>query len=170
MFIDFTEVELLAGNGGKGSVHFRREKYIPKGGPDGGDGGRGGHIVFKADANLHTLQDVRYRRKYKADNGDGGGGSRKSGKNGQDVIVRVPVGTIIRNKENKDVVADLIENGETLIVCNGGKGGKGNIRFKTSTNRAPRIAQPGLPGESGHFEIELKVLADVGLEIGRAHV
>ena len=163
MFIDFTEVELLAGNGGKGAVHFRREKYIPKGGPDGGDGGRGGHIVFKADANLHTLQDVRYRRKYKADDGGGGGGSRKTGKNGQDVIVRVPVGTIIRNKENSDVVADLIDNGESIIICKGGIGGKGNIRFKTSTNRAPRKAQPGLPGETGHFEIELKILADVGL-------
>ena len=163
MFIDFTEVELLAGNGGKGAVHFRLEKYIPKGGPDGGDGGRGGHIVFKADANLHTLQDVRYRRKYKADDGGAGGGARKTGKSGQNVIVRVPVGTIIRNKENSDVVADLIENGESIIICKGGIGGKGNIRFKTSTNRAPRKAQPGLPGETGHFEIELKILADVGL-------
>jgi GTP-binding protein len=163
MFIDFTEVELLAGHGGKGAVHFRREKFVPKGGPDGGDGGRGGHIFFKADANLHTLQDVRYRRKYKADDGGAGGGSRKAGKSGKDVTVLVPVGTLIRKKDNHTIVADLVENGESIIICKGGIGGKGNIRFKTATNRAPRKAQPGLPGETGHFEIELKVLADVGL-------
>jgi GTP-binding protein len=163
MFIDYTEIELMAGRGGKGSVHFRREKYIPKGGPDGGDGGRGGHIIFKADANLHTLQDVRYRRKYKADDGNDGGGSRKTGKNGKDIIVLVPVGTVVRNKKENTFIADLIENGETIIMRKGGMGGKGNIRFKTSTNQAPRIAQSGLPGETGHFIIELKVLADVGL-------
>ena len=163
MFIDYTEIELMAGRGGKGSVHFRREKYIPKGGPDGGDGGRGGHIIFKADANLHTLQDVRYRRKYKADEGNDGGGSRKTGKNGKDIIVLVPVGTVVRNKKENTFIADLIENGETIIMRKGGMGGKGNIRFKTSTNQAPRIAQSGLPGETGHFIIELKVLADVGL-------
>ena len=163
MFIDYTEIELMAGRGGKGSVHFRREKYIPKGGPDGGDGGRGGHIIFKADANLHTLQDVRYRRKYKADDGNDGGGSRKTGKNGKDIIVLVPVGTVVRNKKENTFIADLIENGETIIMRKGGMGGKGNIRFKTSTNQAPRIAQSGLPGETGHSIIELKVLADVGL-------
>jgi GTP-binding protein len=163
MFIDYTEIELMAGRGGKGSVHFRREKYIPKGGPDGGDGGRGGHIIFKADANLHTLQDVRYRRKYKADDGNDGGGSRKTGKNGKDIIVLVPVGTVVRNKKENTFIADLIENGEIIIMRKGGMGGKGNIRFKTSTNQAPRIAQSGLPGETGHFIIELKVLADVGL-------
>jgi len=163
MFIDFTEVELVAGDGGKGAVHFRREKFVPKGGPDGGDGGRGGHILFKADANLHTLQDVRYRRKYKADDGGAGGGSRKAGKGGKDVTVLVPVGTLIRKKDDQTIVADLVENGEEIIVCKGGIGGKGNIRFKTATNRAPRKAQPGLPGEKGHYEIELKVLADVGL-------
>ena len=163
MFIDFTEVELVAGDGGKGAVHFRREKFVPKGGPDGGDGGRGGHILFKADANLHTLQDVRYRRKYKADDGGAGGGSRKAGKGGKDVTVLVPVGTLIRKKDDQTIVADLVKNGEEIIVCKGGKGGKGNIRFKTATNRSPRKAQPGLPGETGHYEIELKVLADVGL-------
>ena len=163
MFIDYTEIELIAGSGGKGSVHFRREKYIPKGGPDGGDGGRGGHIIFKADANLHTLQDVRYRRKYKADDGSSGGGSRKTGKNGKDVIILVPVGTLVRNKKDDTFIADLIENGETIIIRKGGIGGKGNIHFKTATNRAPRKTQPGLPGETGHYEIELKILADVGL-------
>ena len=153
MFIDFTQVELQAGNGGKGAVHFRREKFVPKGGPDGGDGGRGGHIYFKADANLHTLQDVRYRRKYKADDGGAGGGSRKAGKGGKDVTVLVPVGTLIRKKGDHTIVADLVENGEEIIVCKGGIGGKGNIRFKTATNRAPRKAQSGLPGETGHYEI-----------------
>ena len=163
MFIDFTQVAVLAGNGGMGAVPFRREKFVPKGGPDGGDGGRGGHIFFKADANLHTLQDVRYRRKYKADDGGAGGGSRKAGKSGKDVTVLVPVGTLIWKKDDHTIVADLVENGEEIIVCKGGIGGKGNIRFKTATNRAPRKAQPGLPGETGHYEIELKVLADVGL-------
>ena len=163
MFIDFTEVELLAGNGGKGAVHFRREIYVPKGGPDGGDGGRGGHIIFLADANLHTLQDVRYRRKYKAEDGSAGGGAKKSGKSGKNIIVSVPVGTLLRIKGETDILYDLVENGETFIICKGGIGGKGNFRFKSSTNQAPQSAQPGLPGESGHFEIELKVLADVGL-------
>ncbi len=163
MFIDFTEVELIAGDGGKGSVSFRREKYIPKGGPDGGDGGRGGHIVFKSDPNLQTLQDIRYRRKYKAENGSGGGGSRKTGRNGKDVTVLVPVGTLLKRKGDPLILADLVENGQTVVICSGGKGGRGNIRFKTSTNQAPRTSQPGLPGESGNFEIELKVLADVGL-------
>ena len=163
MFIDYTEVELIAGHGGKGSIHFRREKFVPKGGPDGGDGGRGGHIVLCADSNLHTLQDIRYRKRYKAEDGGPGGGSRKTGKNGEDVTVRVPIGTIIREKESNNIIADLVENGQSVIVCEGGRGGKGNIRFKSATNRAPRKAQPGESGASGRYEIELKVLADVGL-------
>ena len=163
MFIDFAEIEIFAGDGGKGSVHFRREKFVPKGGPDGGDGGRGGHVIFCADSNLHTLQDVRYRKKYKAEDGGAGGGSRKTGKNGKDVKVRVPIGTIIREKESKNIVADLVDNNQSVIICNGGRGGKGNIRFKSSTNRAPRKAQPGEAGEYGKYEIELKVLADIGL-------
>ena len=163
MFIDFTEVELIAGNGGKGSVHFRREKFVPKGGPDGGDGGRGGHIILCADSNLHTLQDIRYHKRYKAEDGVPGGSSRKTGKNGKDIMVRVPIGTIIREKESCEIVADLVENGQSVIACVGGQGGKGNIRFKSSTNRVPRKAQPGESGESGMYEIELKVLADVGL-------
>ena len=163
MFIDYTSVELIAGHGGKGAVHFRREKFIPKGGPDGGDGGRGGHIIFTADTNLHTLQDVRYRKRYQAEKGGPGGGSRKTGKNGADINVLVPVGTIIREKGAKDILADLSHDKDQVTVCRGGIGGKGNIRFKSSTNRAPRKAQPGEPGESGIYEIELKVLADVGL-------
>jgi len=163
MFIDYTEVALSAGSGGKGAVHFRREKFVPKGGPDGGDGGRGGHIIFVADSNLHTLQDIRYRRKYTAENGNAGGGSRKTGKNGKDIKIRVPVGTIIKEKESKRIIADLIVNEESVVICNGGRGGRGNVRFKTSMNRAPRKAQAGEIGESGLYEIELKILADIGL-------
>ena len=163
MFIDYAKIELIAGHGGKGAVHFRREKFVPKGGPDGGDGGRGGHIIFTADTNLHTLQDVRYKKRYQAENGGSGGGSRKTGKNGSDVNVLVPVGTIIRQKGAKDIIADLSHDKDQVTVCRGGIGGGGNIRFKSSTNRAPRKAQPGEPGESGTYEIELKVLADVGL-------
>ena len=163
MFIDHAKVELIAGSGGQGAIHFRREKYISKGGPDGGDGGRGGHIIFKVDSNLHTLQDIKYQRKYAAGDGASGGGNRKTGKNGKDIIVFVPEGTLIKNSEDKTIVADLINDGENFLVCSGGKGGRGNIRFKSSTNQSPRKAQPGLPGESGIFDIELKVLADVGL-------
>ena len=163
MFIDFTEVSLFAGNGGKGAVSFRREKYIPLGGPDGGDGGRGGHVIFKADSNLRTLQDVRYNRKYRAENGFSGGSSRKTGRSGKDKIIKVPVGTLIKDKLSKSIIGDLTQSGENVIVCNGGRGGRGNIRFKSSTNQAPRKAQPGESGESGIYEIELKILADVGL-------
>ena len=163
MFIDHAKVELIAGSGGQGAIHFRREKYISKGGPDGGDGGRGGHIIFKVDSNLHTLQDINYQRKYAAANGAPGGGNRKTGKNGKDIIVFVPEGTLIKTSEDQTIVADLINDGEKFLVCSGGKGGRGNIRFKSSTNQSPRKAQPGLPGESGIFDIELKVLADVGL-------
>ena len=163
MFIDFTQIDISAGNGGSGAVSFRREKFIPKGGPDGGDGGRGGHVIFKVDTNLHTLQDVRYRRRYKAENGHPGRGSNKTGKNGKDVVILVPAGSVIRKKGSKDIIIDLTVNGQNYIICNGGQGGKGNARFKTSTKQAPRKAQPGVEGESGIFEIELKVLADVGL-------
>ena len=163
MFIDFTQIDISAGNGGSGAVSFRREKFIPKGGPDGGDGGRGGHVIFKVDTNLHTLQDIRYRRRYKAENGHPGRGSNKTGKNGKDVVILVPAGSVIRKKGSKDIIIDLTVNGQNYIICNGGQGGKGNARFKTSTKQAPRKAQPGAEGESGIFEIELKVLADVGL-------
>ena len=163
MFIDYTQIDISAGNGGSGAVSFRREKFIPKGGPDGGDGGRGGHVIFKVDTNLHTLQDIRYRRRYKAENGHPGRGSNKTGKNGKDVVILVPAGSVIRKKGSKNIIIDLTVNGQNYIICNGGQGGKGNARFKTSTKQAPRKAQPGIEGESGFFEIELKVLADVGL-------
>ena len=163
MFIDFTEVELHAGKGGAGSTHFRREKFISKGGPDGGDGGRGGHIIFTTDSNLHTLQDIRYQKKYKAEDGNNGGGSRKTGKSGRDVIIKVPVGTLIREKTTSNIVNDLTQDNFSFILCKGGRGGHGNFRYKTSTNQTPRKSQPGREGETGIFEIELKLLADVGL-------
>ena len=163
MFIDHTQIDISAGNGGAGGVSFRREKFIPKGGPDGGDGGRGGHVIFIVDTNLHTLQDIRYRRRYKAENGHSGRGSNKTGKNGKDVIILVPAGSIIRRKGSDQVIVDLTVEGQKHIICRGGQGGKGNARFKTATKQAPRKAQPGIEGETGIFEIELKILADVGL-------
>ena len=163
MFIDYTQIEIIAGNGGPGAVSFRREKFIPKGGPDGGDGGRGGHVYLKVDTNLHTLQDIRYRRRYNAENGHSGRGSNKTGKSGKDITILVPAGSIVREKGLKDVVVDLTEEGQSYVICSGGRGGRGNARFKTSTKQAPRKAQAGTKGDSGIFEIELKVLADVGL-------
>ena len=162
-FLDQVKIYIKAGNGGDGSPSFRREKFIEYGGPDGGDGGRGGHVILLTDSNLHTLQDIRYHKKYKAEDGSNGGGSRKTGKCGRDTIIKVPVGTLIREKQSAHIVADLTRNNTSFIVCRGGKGGHGNIRYKTSTNQAPRNSQPGEEGETGVFEIELKILADVGL-------
>ena len=163
MFVDYTQVELTAGNGGQGCVSFRREKYIPKGGPDGGNGGRGGNIIAKSDTNLHTLQDIRYSRIYKAKNGTAGSSSMKTGKDGEDIFIHVPLGTIIKDLDTGLITAELINKEEEFIICKGGAGGRGNINFKSSTHQTPRYAQPGLEGESGKFEFELKVLADVGL-------
>jgi len=163
MFIDFTKVICQSGNGGAGKISFRREKFVPKGGPDGGNGGRGGNIAFIVDSNLYTLQDIRYNRIYKAGNGEPGGKSQKTGKNGDDLFIRVPPGTIIKDAEDNRVLADLIDDKDTYISCKGGIGGRGNVNFKSATNQTPRIAQPGMPGEKGSFNLELKVLADVGL-------
>ena len=163
MFIDYTQIEIAAGDGGSGAVSFRREKFMPKGGPDGGDGGRGGHVCFMVDTNLHTLQDVRYKRRYQAENGHSGRGSNKTGKNGKDITILVPAGTMVRLKGSKKVIVDLTEKGQNFIICQGGQGGKGNARFKTAIKQAPRKAQPGAIGDSGSYEIELKILADVGL-------
>ncbi|MEE8341775.1 MAG: GTPase ObgE [Candidatus Neomarinimicrobiota bacterium] len=163
MFIDYTKVTCYSGNGGAGRVSFRREKFVPKGGPDGGNGGRGGNIVFVVDANLYTLQDVRYNRIYKAQHGEPGGKSERTGKNGTDIFIRVPPGTIVKDSDSEKVLADLIESEDRYIACKGGIGGKGNVKFKSATNQTPRIAQPGMPGEKGIFNLELKVLADVGL-------
>ena len=161
--MDDTKVEVHAGKGGSGCVSFRREKYIPKGGPDGGNGGRGGNIIIKADSNLHTLQDIRYSRIYRAKNGTAGSSNMKTGKDGEDIVIHVPLGTLIRKISSEVVVADLVENGEEVVICKGGIGGKGNINFKSSTHQTPRYAQSGTAGEKGKFEFELKVLADVGL-------
>ena len=163
MFVDYTKVELQAGKGGPGCVSFRREKYIPKGGPDGGNGGRGGNIIVQGDSNLHTLQDIRYSRIYTAKNGTPGLSSMKTGKDGEDIIIRVPLGTLIRNVTSGMVAADMVEDGDEVVICKGGIGGKGNVNFKSSTHQTPRYAQPGTEGETGEFEFELKVLADVGL-------
>ena len=163
MFIDYTKVKLAAGNGGDGITSFRREKFVPKGGPDGGDGGRGGHIVFQANSNLHTLQDIRYKKKYKAESGKRGSGSRKNGRNGSDVIIPLPVGSVVKREKNSQVLTDLVEDGQTYVACRGGIGGKGNAKFATSTNRSPQKSSSGKLGETGEFEVELKILADVGL-------
>ena len=163
MFIDHAQIELQAGKGGAGSISFRREKFIPKGGPDGGNGGRGGNIVIIGDSNLRTLQDFRYKRKYIASNGHPGSSNSKTGKNGDDIKIRIPLGTIVKNLKSSEVVIDILRNGQSFIICNGGKGGKGNINFKSSTHQTPRYAQDGLVGEKGLYDFELKLLADVGL-------
>ena len=163
MFIDYAKIELQAGNGGNGAVAFHREKYIDKGGPSGGDGGRGGDIVFQTNPNLHTLQDIRYKRMYKAKNGESGGSNKRTGKSGEDLIIQVPCGTIIKSIESKSIIKDLVKENESHIICQGGIGGKGNFHFKSSTQQTPRFAQEGVKGQKLSIELELKVLADVGL-------
>lgn len=163
MFIDFASVRVAAGRGGNGCVSFRREKYVPKGGPDGGDGGRGGSVYFVADRNLHTLQDIVHHRVFRANSGESGSSNNKHGRDAGDITIRVPVGTILRDSDTGEVIGDLTENGQTCLAAHGGKGGRGNTFFKSPTNRTPRKAQPGTPGEERSVELELKVLADVGL-------
>lgn len=163
MFIDYAEIEVKAGDGGNGAVTFRREKYVPKGGPSGGNGGDGGSVYLLADENLSTLLDFRYKRKYYAGKGQPGGSSLKDGKNGEDVIIKVPVGTIIKDADTGKVLFDLTENGQKVLVAKGGKGGKGNSNFATPTRRTPRFAEPGKPGEEKRIILELKLIADVGL-------
>lgn len=163
MFIDYAEIEVLAGNGGDGAVTFRREKYVPKGGPSGGNGGKGGDIIVQSDPNLSTLLDFRYKRSYKAGKGAPGASSLKDGKNGEDVILRLPPGTIIRNSVNGEILCDLSQIEQDIILVKGGRGGKGNSNFATPTRRTPRFAEPGRPGESLKIVLELKLIADVGL-------
>lgn len=163
MFIDQAEIEVKAGDGGDGAVTFRREKYVPKGGPSGGNGGRGGDVIFQAFSNLNTLLDFRYKRKYTAGNGAIGGSSLKDGKNGKEVLIKVPVGTIIRDSDSDKILADLDEEGKKIVIAKGGKGGKGNSNFATPTNQAPRFAEKGKPGESRRITLELKLIADVGI-------
>ena len=163
MFVDEVEIEVESGKGGQGMMSFRREPYVPRGGPDGGDGGRGGSVIMVADTSLGTLLDFRQSRRFRAKNGEAGQGSRKYGKSGEDLLVKVPVGTVVTDLDSGQVIADFVEEGERITVAVGGKGGKGNYHFRTSTNRAPRYAQPGLPGESRRLSLTLKLIADVGL-------
>ena len=163
MFIDEAKIFAKAGDGGNGCSSFRREKYVPFGGPDGGDGGKGASIIFEASRHLTTLIDFRYRQHYTAKRGGHGEGNNRHGKNAPDVIVRVPIGTIIRDSDEEVELADLTAEGETAIVAHGGKGGRGNGKLATSTNQAPTRADPGTPGETRSLHLELKLLADVGL-------
>lgn len=162
-FVDEATIQVSAGNGGNGSASFRREKYIPFGGPDGGDGGRGGSVYLEGDSGLNTLVDFRHQRKFKAQNGKGGSGRNMTGKSGEDIVIRVPLGTIVTDEESGDRIGEVTEQGQKLLVARGGKGGLGNVHFKSSTNRAPRRTVPGEAGESRPLHLELKVLADVGL-------
>ena len=162
-FIDYVEVEVEGGDGGMGCVSFRREKFVPKGGPDGGDGGDGGSVIVKVDPQLQTLQDVRYHARYKAEGGGLGNSKNRTGATGEDEILRVPPGTVVKDLPDDEVLADLQDEGESIVVARGGKGGKGNTHFKSSTDRAPRKATPGESGERRKISLELKLLADVGL-------
>ena len=162
-FIDYVKIFCASGNGGAGSMHLRREKYVPKGGPDGGDGGRGGHIILKANPQFWTLIHLKYRKHIMAEHGGAGSGQLKKGKNGADVILDVPLGTVAKDAETGEVLFEMVNAGEERILVPGGRGGLGNNYFKSATNQTPRYAQPGEPGQEGWFILELKVLADVGL-------
>ncbi|RLA81422.1 MAG: Obg family GTPase CgtA, partial [Deltaproteobacteria bacterium] len=163
MFVDEAKIWVKAGDGGRGCVSFRREKFVPRGGPDGGDGGRGGDVVFEADPHLRTLLDFKYKQHYRAQDGGHGRGKKQHGRNGEDLLIKVPVGTIIKDAETEEVIADLSAPGQRVVVAKGGKGGRGNARFATPTRQAPRFAEEGEPGEERWLKLELKLLADVGL-------
>ncbi len=162
-FVDYIKIFVASGKGGKGSSHLRREKYVAKGGPDGGDGGRGGHIIFYGNKNMWTLFHLKFKRHFIAQNGGDGGKSRSSGQNGNDIYIEVPLGTIIRNADTNELVLEIKEHKKEVILLRGGKGGLGNWNFKSSTNQTPRYSQPGISGSEGWFRLELKLLADVGL-------
>ncbi len=163
MFYDHTKIYVKAGEGGDGSIHFRREKFVPFGGPDGGDGGRGGSLYIEATPNLNTLIDYRYRQHFKAGSGGHGGGQKKHGAKGKDLVLRVPRGTVIRDAETNELIADLVDDGQRVMVARGGRGGLGNVHFATATHQAPREAQRGEPGEERWLLLELRLIADVGL-------
>lgn len=162
-FVDYVKMYVSSGNGGKGSAHLHREKYITKGGPDGGDGGRGGHVILRGNSNLWTLLHLKFKRHIRAGHGEHGSKSRSSGADGEDIYVDVPLGTVVRDTETNEIIFEITEQGEEKIIVEGGKGGLGNWHFKSSTNQTPRYAQPGLPLEEKHITLELKILADVGL-------
>ncbi|GAB4158011.1 MAG: GTPase ObgE [Winogradskyella sp.] len=162
-FVDYVKMHVASGNGGKGSAHLHREKYIAKGGPDGGDGGRGGHVIIRGNENLWTLLHLKFKRHVRAGHGEHGSSGRSTGADGEDAIIEVPLGTVIRDTETNNILFEITEEGEEKIVVEGGKGGRGNWHFKSSTNQTPRYAQPGIPLEEKDITLELKVLADVGL-------
>ncbi|WP_044399795.1 GTPase ObgE [Lacinutrix sp. Hel_I_90] len=162
-FVDYVKMHVSSGKGGKGSTHLHREKYITKGGPDGGDGGRGGHVILKGNSNLWTLLHLKFKRHIRAGHGEHGSSGRSSGADGEDMYVDVPLGTVVRDTETNEILFEITEEGEERIVVEGGKGGRGNWHFKTSTNQTPRYAQPGIPLEEKDIILELKILADVGL-------
>ncbi|MEO2066266.1 MAG: GTPase ObgE [Desulfurobacteriaceae bacterium] len=162
-FIDRAKIYVQGGHGGNGCVAFRREKFVPKGGPSGGDGGKGGDVILVADRNVHTLLDFKYKRHYRAERGRHGEGNKRSGKSGKDLEIKVPVGTVVKDAETGEILGDLTQHGQKLIVARGGRGGRGNAAFATPTRRAPDFAEPGEPGEERWIELELKLLADVGL-------
>jgi GTPase len=163
MFLDHAVIDVEAGRGGAGAVSFRRESYIPHGGPDGGDGGKGGDVIIEVDPHLSTLLDYRYRRNYHAEAGDDGQGQNRTGRSGEDLVLRVPPGTSVMDADTQELLGELLVEGERLVVAAGGRGGRGNAMFATSTNQAPRYAQPGEEGEARRVELELKLIADVGL-------
>lgn len=163
MFIDKAKVFIKSGNGGDGAISFRREKYVPLGGPDGGDGGKGGSIIFQVESGMTTLLDFKYKKKFIAESGGNGGGSKCYGKDGEDLYIKVPMGTIIREAESNKIIADLSHKDDKLVLLRGGKGGKGNTKFATPTKQAPHYAEPGMPGDELTIILELKLLADVGL-------
>ena len=162
-FVDYVKINVASGKGGKGSTHLRREKYVAKGGPDGGDGGRGGHIILRGNSQHWTLYHLKFKRHFKAEKGNDGGKNRITGSNGKDVFIDVPLGTVVKNTIDEKIIFEITGDGEEKIICQGGKGGRGNWHFKSSTNQTPRYSQPGLPNEEMQITLELKVLADVGL-------
>ncbi|NTU54000.1 MAG: GTPase ObgE [Chlorobiaceae bacterium] len=162
-FVDSAKISVKAGDGGRGCVSFRREKFVPKGGPDGGDGGRGGHVYLRANRQLATLLDFKYRKSYIADRGAHGLGARKTGRDGGDIIIGVPCGTVVRNAATGEVMCDMVVDGQEVQIAKGGRGGQGNQHFATATRQAPRFAQPGEKGDEFELEMELKLMADVGL-------
>lgn len=163
MFVDVAKIFLKAGDGGNGSVSFRREKYVPLGGPDGGDGGDGGDIVFVVDSGMRTLLDFKYKKKHVANRGENGGGSNMYGRAGEDLIIKVPAGTVVKDPESNKIIADLTEIGQKAVIAKGGRGGRGNSKFATPTRQAPEFAEPGMPGEERWVTLELKLIADIGL-------
>src|SRR5210317_166097 len=162
-FVDYVKIFAASGNGGKGSVHLHREKYITKGGPDGGDGGRGGHVILRGDKNMWTLFHLKFKKHFKAEHGGAGSKNRSTGKDGEDIYVKVPLGTIVKDGETQEVLFEITDDGQEVVLAEGGMGGRGNWHFRSSTNQTPRYAQPGVEGSEGWFQLELKLLADVGL-------